>query len=77
MIIQQLLDLSTTVSGYLIYFNINQLNDVLVAPHSPFPSPSKTLRVIPPYHPCLVTLGKQEMSISIGIDRHNYQCPSL
>lgn len=83
MIIPQLLDLSTTVSKLLIYFNINHVNDAPARQPSTSPlSPAPLLR-LPRATPILyrtpvpllrlVAPGKQEMSISIKIDRHNYR----
>lgn len=76
MIIPQLLDLSTTVSKLLIYFNINHVNDAPARQPSTSPSafyePPTLLRTPVPLLR-LVAPGKQEMSISIKIDRHNYR----
>jgi len=77
MIIPQLLDLSTTVSKLLIYFNINHVNDAPA--RQPSTSPPRLPRATPILHRTpvpllrLVAPGKQEMSISIKIDRHNYR----
>lgn len=76
MIIPQLLDLSTTVSKLLIYFNINHVNDAPARQPSTSPfafhEPPTLLRTPVPLLR-LVVPGKQEMSISIKIDRHNYR----
>lgn len=82
MIIPQLLDLSTTVSKLLIYFNINHVNDAPARQPSTSlspPSPARLPRATPTLYRTpvpllrLVARGKQEMSISIKIDRHNYR----
>lgn len=61
MIIPQLLDLSTTVSKLLIYFNINHVND---APARQPSTPSKP----PPFHPSL-PLSVDSRATSTPVER--------
>lgn len=64
----------------LIYLNINQVNDVPAAPHSPFRNRlRKSSQFIPPSRPCLVTLSLnrkwafRSVSIVTIINAHHYK----